>query len=432
MLDIRFIRENSEVVEKAIKDKLISFNLRALLSLDREYLSLLRDVEGLRAERNKISQEINRLISKKEETSIPKKAAIKLKFSEEAKKISQKIKEKEESLKEIKKKLQPLLYLVPNIPASDIPVGKNEKDNLFVREWGEKRRFDFSPLPHYEIGERLGILQFKKAAKICGSFFPLYFGLGAQIERALINFMLDFHKEKGYTEISPPFLANRQSMFNTGQIPKLENDMYYIPSEDLFLIPTAEVPLTNLHQDEIIPEEKLPLCYTAYTPCFRREAGAYGKETKGLLRVHQFDKVELVKFVAPEDSYAELESLVKDAEDVLQRLNIPYRVMLLCTGELSFASSKCYDLEVWAPGVEKYLEVSSCSNFLDFQARRGKVRLRRKNGGVEYLHTLNGSGVALARTLAAILENNQKKDGSVKIPEVLQPYLNGLSLIKPI
>ncbi len=349
--------------------------------------------------------------------------------------LSQKIKDMDSKVKDIDKKMAKILYNIPNIPHNSVPIGRDDKSNKIIREWGTKRRFDFKPQNHLYLAEYLDIIDFARGSKITGSNFPLYKGSGARLERALINFMLDLHtKRHGYKELWPPSLVNRSSMTGTGQLPKLEEDMYRLKDDDYFLIPTAEVPVTNIHRDEVIDADSLPLCYTAYTPCFRREAGSYGKDTKGLIRVHQFDKVELVKFVMPEDSYNELESLLKDAEEVLQLLELPYRVCILSTGELSFAAAKCYDIEAWS-AVSGYLEVSSCSNFEDFQARRANIRYKQTtDDGREmkgYVHTLNGSGVALARTVIAILENYQQKDGSVVIPEVLQRYMDGQKIIKP-
>ncbi|MBU1887643.1 MAG: serine--tRNA ligase, partial [Candidatus Omnitrophica bacterium] len=313
---------------------------------------------------------------------------------------------------------------IPNILHESLPKGGPEA-NKEIRKWGERVKFDFNPKSHIELGQELDILDFPRSSKIAGTGFCVFKGLGAQLERALINFMLDLHtREHGYKEIFPPFLVNRASMTGTGQLPKLEEDMYRLKDDDLFLIPTAEVPVTNLHRDEVLEEEELPICYAAYTACFRREAGSYGKDTKGLMRVHQFDKVELVKFVRPETSYEELEKLLSNAEEVLKRLNLSYRVVMLATGDISFAAAKCYDIETWAPGIEKNLEVSSCSNFTDFQARRANIKYRpgdRKK--LEYVHTLNGSGIAMARTIIAIMENYQEKDGSILIPDVLRPYM---------
>jgi seryl-tRNA synthetase len=337
----------------------------------------------------------------------------------------------ENSLKEVDEKIKDLLLRVPNIPHASVPVGFDENSNIVIRSWGELPEFSFEPKPHWEIGELLGILDLARGAKLSGSGFYTLKGKGALLERGLINFMLDLHTKKhSYQEIWSPFVVSRACMIGTGQLPKLEEDMYLCEKDDLFLIPTAEVPVTNLHRDEILKSEELPIYYVAYTPCFRREAGSYGKDTRGILRVHQFDKVELVKLVKPEESYAELEKLVLDAEEVLQLLKIPYRVRLLCTGDLSFAAAKCYDIEAWAPGVKKYLEVSSCSNYEAFQARRIGIKFKPDpKSKPEYIHTLNGSGVALARTVVAILENFQTEKGTVILPEVLKPYLGGVEEI---
>ncbi len=420
MLSIKFIRENKVLVEEAVRKKGVEVDVAAILALDDERRKLLVESEQLRRKRNETSEQISQL--KKEGKEVEKLIV-------QMREVSDQIKHLEGILREKELALENLLSFVPNIPAPDVPEGKGPEENVEIRTWGEKPVFDFQPLPHYELAERLGLIDFKAASRMAGSFFVLYTGFGARLERALINFMLDRQRQNGYKEVFPPFLVNRRSMFNTGQLPKLEEDLYRIESEDLFLIPTAEVPVTNIHQGEILPEEELPIYYTAYTPCFRLEAGAYGKETRGLLRVHQFDKVELVKFCKPEESYAELEKLVANAESILQDLKLHYRVMLLCTGELSFAGAKCYDLEAWAPAQDKYLEVSSCSNFEDFQARRANIRYKTKKGEIRFVHTLNGSGIALARTLACILETYQQKDGSLVIPEVLRPYLDNLSVI---
>lgn len=416
MLDLKFIRANVELVRKAIRDKGESADLDGLLELDERRRKLIAEADGLRYERNMVGQEIARLKREGQDTS---------EQIQRMRQVSERIKTLEQEIRELEEKIQAILLTIPNIPHPTVPVGEGTEDNEVVRAWGEPRQFDFEPLPHWEIGERLGILDFQSAAKMTGSGFVTFRGLGAKLERALINFMLDLHIEKqGYVEVSPPFMVNRASMTGTGQLPKLEEDMYLCEKDGLFLIPTAEVPVTNLHREEILRAEGLPLYYTSYTPCFRREAGSYGKETRGLIRVHQFDKVELVKFVRPETSYDELESLVRDAEEVLQLLGLPYRVIELCTGDLSFAASKCYDLEVWAPGIERYLEVSSCSNFEDFQARRAGIRFRPERGAKpEYVHTLNGSGVALPRTVIAIIENYQTERGTVVVPEVLRGYM---------
>ena len=417
MLDLKFIRGNRELVEKAIKDRGLKSDLDDLIKLDNSRRKILTELEELRAQKNKANDEITALLKKKLDAK-PKITSMKS--------IAEKIDGLESGLKEANSELDKILLTVPNIPHPSIPRG-DTSCNKIVRTWGEAPGFDFKPVTHMELSEHLDIIDLPRAAKITGSNFVLYKGWGAKLERALINFMLDLHTRKhGYTEIFPPFLVNRASMTGTGQLPKLEEDMYRLKDDDLFLIPTAEVPVTNIFRDEILDEKDLPVYYTAYTACFRREAGSYGKDTKGLARVHQFDKVELVKFVKPETSYDELEKLVKDAEEVLQLLGLPYRVAVLSTEDLSFAASICYDLEAYAAGIDKWLEVSSCSNFESFQARRANIKFRRTTSrGAEYIHTLNGSGVALARTVIALLENYQQKDGSVIIPEVLRPYLDG-------
>jgi seryl-tRNA synthetase len=345
--------------------------------------------------------------------------------------VSARIKELEAELPEVVEELNNLLLLIPNIPHESVAVGLDSDDNPVIKEWGEIRDFEYPPLPHWELGEKLKILDFSRAAKIAGSRFSLQIGAGASLERALINFMLDVHATvHGYRETLPPFLVNSESMTGTGQLPKFREDLFKVEGWDLFLIPTAEVPVTNIHRDETLSFDELPLKYVSYTPCFRSEAGSYGKDTRGLIRQHQFNKVELVKFCSPEDSYQELESLTADAEDILQRLGLPYRVVSLCSGDLGFSAAKTYDLEVWLPGQQLYREISSCSNFTDFQARRANIRFRKKGGsGRELVHTLNGSGLAVGRTLVAILENYQQADGSVLIPEALRPYMGGLSII---
>jgi seryl-tRNA synthetase len=373
-------------------------------------------LEILRAKRNKINDEISALLKEKKDAK---------KTIESMKGLSNEIDKLEDALKLSEKELLDTLLIIPNIPHTSLPRG-DASNNKIIRSWGELPKFDFKPVTHIEISQHLDIIDFNRASKITGSNFILYKGWGAKLERALINFMLDLHTKKhGYTEIFPPFLVNRASMIGTGQLPKLEEDMYRLKDDDLFLIPTAEVPVTNILRDEILNEDNLPIYYTAYTACFRREAGSYGKDTKGLTRVHQFDKVELVKFVKPETSYDELEKLVRDAEEVLQLLSLPYRVVMLATQDLSFAASKCYDLEAYAAGTDKWLEVSSCSNFEGFQARRANIRFRRKDTKkLDFVHTLNGSGIALARTVIALLENYQQEDGSVIIPQALRPYLD--------
>jgi seryl-tRNA synthetase len=424
MLDIKFIRENIDSVRQALKDRANTFDLDAFLAVDEERRKVLSELEELRARRNKANNEISALLKDKKDA----KDAI-----SSMKDVSARISALEETARGVQSRLDEALLRIPNMPHASIPRG-DASHNRIVRSWGEPPRFDFRPLSHTDICQNLDIIDFPRATKITGSNFILYKGWGARLERALINFMLDLHTSRhGYTEILPPFLVNRASMTGTGQLPKLEDDMYRLKDDDLFLIPTAEVPLTNVHRDDILLEEELPLYYTAYSACFRREAGSYGKDTRGLMRVHQFDKVEMVKFVTSQDSYEELEKLVANAEAVLQALGLPYRVVELATGDISFAASKCYDLEAYAAGLDKWLEVSSCSNFESFQARRANIKHRKKleNGKtvVDFVHTLNGSGVATARTMIAILENYQQKDGSVLIPEVLRPYVDGAQKI---
>ena len=346
--------------------------------------------------------------------------------------VSSKIKELDKEKAGYEEKLNSILMEIPNIPHPSVPIGKNEEDNTLVKEVGEPVKFDFEPKAHWDLGENLGILDFERAAKIAGARFPLYMGAGSRLERALINFMLDIHTtEHGYREILPPFMVNRKSMTGTGQLPKFEEDLFKLEGWDYYLIPTAEVPVTNIFQDEVLNGEDLPIYFTAYTPCFRSEAGSYGKDTRGLIRQHQFNKVELVKFALPENSYEELETLLKNAETILERLELPYRVITLCTGDLGFSSAKTYDIEVWMPYQNKYREISSCSNFEDFQARRANIRFKTKGKkGTRLVHTLNGSGLAVGRTFAAICENFQQEDGSIVIPEALRPYLGGMKKIE--
>lgn len=421
MLDIKFIRENPDVVKSAINNRGMRIDINELLEIDKQRRSTLTKLEELRRQKNEANDEITKSLKDKKDPT--QKIA-------QMKTIAQEIDALEVEEGQLGTKIKETLMVIPNVPHESVPVG-DPRQNKIVREWGTKKTFDFTPLTHIELGEHLDILDLPRAAKITGSNFPLFKGDGAKLQRALINFMIDMHTQKhGYKEIWPPSLVNRDSMTGTGQLPKLEEDMYRLKDDDLFLIPTAEVPVTNLHRDEILDEKELPIYYTAYTPCFRREAGSYGKQTKGLMRVHQFDKVEMVKFVRPEASYDELEKLLQNAEDVLQALELPYRVKLLATGDISFAASKCYDLEAYAAGLDMWLEVSSCSNFCDFQARRANIRFRRAdNKKVENVHTLNGSGVAFARTVVAIMENYQHKDGSIEIPKVLQTYFNGQTTI---
>ena len=423
MLDLKFVRSNLDLVTGMLKDRGYDLDLSKFQSLDEKRRSILAGLEELRHRRNKVSDQIAAMKRAGEDTSS---------LISEMKTVSKEIKEIEAELPEIMDHLNKLLMLAPNIPHESVVVGKNADDNPVIRRWGTIQDFEHDPLAHWEIGERLNILDFSRAAKIAGSRFSLQRGLGAALERALINFMLDIHtNHHGYIETLPPFLVNSDSMTGTGQLPKFREDLFKVDGWDLFLIPTAEVPVTNIHRDEILPFAELPIRYVSYTPCFRSEAGSYGKDTRGLIRQHQFNKVELVKFCCPEDSDQELESLTADAEEILQLLELPYRVVSLCTGDLGFSAAKTYDIEVWLPGQQLFREISSCSNFTDFQARRANIRFRRKTGGgTELVHTLNGSGLAVGRTLVAILENYQQPDGSVIIPEALRPYLNGLSIIK--
>ena len=425
MLDLKFIRSNLDAVKEMIENRGYDLDISVFESIDSKRRELLPALEGLRHQRNRVSQDIAEMKKNGEDTSH---------LIEEMKKVSTEIKVKESELSGIEIELTPFLMVVANMPDESVVVGTDEKDNPLVRTWGQQREMDFDPLPHWDIGEGLGILDFARAAKIAGSRFALYRGPGAMLERALINFMLDIHtKEHGYTEVLPPFMVNAASMTGTGQLPKFEEDLFKVNDWDLYLIPTAEVPVTNIHRDEILQEESLPIYYVAYTPCFRSEAGSYGKDTRGLIRQHQFNKVELVKFSKPSDSYDELEKLTENAEEILKRLDLPYRVVSLCTGDLGFSAAKTYDLEVWLPGQNLFREISSCSNFVDFQARRANVRFKRKGAsGTELVHTLNGSGLAVGRTLVAILENYQQKDGRVAVPEALQPYMGGMEFIKPI
>lgn len=421
MLDLKYIRENANLVRQAIANKRENVDVDALLDLDVKRRNYIGEVESAKAEQNKATQKIAEMKKAGQDAT----AAI-----ADMRRLSDAIKQKGDELKDIEDRIYQLLIRIPNIPHESVPVG-GEQANVVCKTWGETAEQDFRPLPHYEIAERMGLIDFARASRMSGSFFVSYRGLGAKLERSLINFMIDLHVEKqGYTEVFPPFVTKREAMFGTGQLPKLEEDMYHCGIDDLFLIPTAEVPVTNLHREEMLSGDDLPIKYTAYTPCFRREAGAYGKDTRGLVRIHQFDKVEMVKFVKPENSWDELESLLQNAEEVLQALELPYRVLTLATGDLSFAAAKCYDIEVYAKGLDKWLEVSSCSNFVDFQARRANIRFRRERGAKpEYVHTLNGSGLALPRTVIAILENYQTDEGVIKVPAVLQKYM-GVSLIK--
>ena len=423
MLEAKYIREHLEEVRERLATRGQAINLDQFVLIDGERRKTIQEWERLRALQNKVSDEV----SKKKKEGRDASDLI-----DEMKKVSQDLKGLDGIIEEKEKALQDFLLTVPNLPHSSVPVGIDPSDNAEVRRWGDIPKFDFEPKAHWDLGEELGILDFKRGAKITGARFTLYWDLGAKIERALINFMLDLHtREHGYREVLPPFMVNRMTMTGTGQLPKFEEELFKVEGTDYFLIPTAEVPVTNIHQDEVLEEKALPLYYTAYTPCFRKEAGSYGKDTRGLIRQHQFNKVELVKFAKPENSYEELEKLLSNAEEILKRLKLPYRVVNLCTGDLGFSASKTYDIEVWLPGQDTFKEISSCSNFEDFQARRAKIRYRISGKSkTEYVHTLNGSGLAVGRTLVAILENYQQADGSVIIPEVLRPYLYGVERIQ--
>ncbi|MDI6777282.1 MAG: serine--tRNA ligase [Syntrophales bacterium] len=416
MLDIKYLRQNADFVRKKMRQRGQDIDLERFLSLDAERRDIIQEVETLRMERNAVSKEIGEKKKHQEDAS-----ALVARMGE----VSARIRELDGSLKKIEDDLHDILMIIPNIPHESVVYGTSPEDNPVVRIWGEKPRFDFPPKPHWEIGENLNILDFIRGAKIAGARFTLYRGMGALLERALINFMLDLHtSEHRYTEVLTPFMVNRESMTGTGQLPKFADDLFKIEKTDYYLIPTAEASVTNIHREEILDEKILPLYYVAHSPCFRAEAGSYGKDTRGLIRQHQFNKVELVKFTAPERSYDELEKLTANAEEVLQRLKIHYRTVSLCTADIGFSSAKTYDVEVWLPGQGTYREISSCSNFEDFQARRASIRLRRTEGGrVEFVHTLNGSGLAVGRTVVAILENYQQANGSVAIPEVLRPYM---------
>ncbi len=422
MLDIKLIRSNPEKVKQALAARRVQVDIDALLVLDQKRRDLQAQVEELKSERNTVSEDIGRLKREKQDAS---------QMIMQMKSVSEKIKTMDEQVRELELQLQSVLLTIPNLPNEVVPIGNDDADNKEVRRWGEPTTFGFEPKPHWDLGETLDILDFARGGKVAGARFTVYKGMGARLERALINFMLDLHTgEHGYKEIFPPFLVNAESMTGTGQLPKFEEDLYKLREGNYYLIPTAEVPVTNLHRDEILAKDDLPIYYSAYTACFRSEAGAHGRDTRGLIRQHQFNKVELVKFVEPEGSYEELEKLTHDAEDVLKQLGLPYRVITLCTGDLGFSSAKTYDLEVWLPSYNAYKEISSCSNFEDFQARRASIKYRPDSKSkTEYVHTLNGSGVAVGRTVAAILENYQQEDGSILIPEVLRPYMGGIEKI---
>jgi len=421
MLDMKFIRENLDEAEQRLRLRGGGPYFEAFKSLDEKRLGLIRESETLKALRNSVSDEIARI---KDKSQAQDKIL-------EMREVSQRIKGMDEELKQVDEEMQLFLLTVPNLPDPTTPTGVSEEENVLVRSWGEPGSYGFTPKPHWEIGEELGILDFERGAKLTGARFTLYRGAGARLERALINFMLDLHTgQHGYEEVLPPFMVNRESMTGTGQLPKFEEDLFRLVDPEFFLIPTAEVPVTNIHRGEILKRSDLPIRYAAYTPCFRREAGSYGKDTRGLIRQHQFNKVELVKFVHPLESGSELEALTADAEKVLQLLELPYRVMALCSGDIGFSSAKTYDIEVWLPGQSCYREISSCSTFGDFQARRAGIRFREEEKSKpEFVHTINGSGLAVGRTLVAILENGQQEDGSVVIPAVLRTYMGGLERI---
>jgi len=417
MLDIKYLRDHLDEAETRLSARGGNVDLSDFRALDQRRRELLGDAESLKAEKNRVSA----LIGRTRDKSQVQDEIVRMK------EVSSRIKILEDELKGVEAKLEELLLTIPNLPDPQCPVGASEADNREVRRWGTIPSFDFPPRPHWEIGEALGMLDFERAGKLAGARFALSRGELARLERALINFMLDLHTTSHkYIEILPPFMVNRETMTGTGQLPKFENDLFHLDDPDYFLIPTAEVPVTNIHRGEILSGDQLPILYTAYTPCFRKEAGSYGKDTRGLIRQHQFNKVELVKFVRPEDSDAALEALLQDAEEVLKRLQLPYRVVDLCTGDIGFSAARTFDIEVWLPAQETYREISSCSNFRDFQARRAGIRFRREEGArPEFVNTLNGSGLAVGRTLVAILENYQQADGTVAIPEALRPYMGG-------
>ncbi len=424
MLEIKFLRQNLQEVKNSLVNRGENADLKTFKETDSIRRSILLEIEGLRHQRNVVSDKIAKMKKSKENTDS---------LVVEMREVSSKIKELDKTLADKEEIIHTILMGLPNIPHSSVPIGSNESDNVCEKTVGKKPAFDFTPKPHWTLGEDLNILDFDRAAKITGARFPLYLGLGARLERALINFMLDTHTDThGYKEVLPPFIVNKNSMTNTGQLPKFKEDLFKLEGWDYFMIPTAEVPVTNIHQGETLDEDCLPAMYTAYTPCFRSEAGSYGKDTRGLIRQHQFNKVELVKFCAPESSYDELEKLLNNAEEILRQLNLHYRVVTLSTGDLGFSASKTYDIEVWMPAQGVYREISSCSNFEDFQARRANIRFKRKGEkGTKLVHTLNGSGLAAGRTVAAILENFQQSDGSVIIPQVLRPYMGNQEKIAP-
>ena len=423
MLDVRFLRENTEFVRERLSMRGDEVDLSPFVKLDSERRALLSETDDMKALRNTESARIGEL------KKAGKDAGSRM---EAVRELGEKIKANDEQIKAIEKELESFLLTLPNIPHESVPVGEDERANVMVREWGEKPSFPFTPLPHWDLGEALGIIDFPRAARMAGARFSVMMGAGALLERALISFMLDLHTtENGYREVLTPFMVNPESMRGTGQLPKFEEDLFSVEDGQYYLIPTAEVPVTNLHREEVLKETDLPIRYASYSPCFRREAGSHGKDTRGLIRLHQFNKVELVRFCRPEESYRELETLTADAEEVLKRLGLHYRVVALSTGDLGFSAAKTYDLEVWLPGQEAYREISSCSNFEDFQARRSMIRYRPTEGkGNRFVHTLNGSGLAVGRCLVAILENFQREDGRVTVPEALRPYMGGLEIIQ--
>ena len=424
MLDLKFVRENLDKVAEAMKNRHTEVDLDAFRKLDKERRELLQEVEADKSMRNSVSAEISKMKKNGEDAS---EKILSMRT------LGDKIAETDKKLKEVEQGLRDIMLTIPNMPDASVPVGKDDTENPEVRKWGEPTHFDFEPKAHWDLGEDLGILDSNRAAKVSGGRFYYYLGLGARLERAVYNFMLDQHTQKdGYTEVIPPYIVNRETMTGTGQLPKFHEDMYRLEGMEMYLIPTAEVPLTNYYRDEIIDGAKLPIYLTAFTPCFRAEAGSAGRDTRGLIRQHQFHKVEMVKFTKPEDSFDELEKLTHDAEGILQALGLPYHVVCLCTGDLGFSATKCYDIEVWFPAQNKYREISSCSNCVDFQARRANIRFRRDSKSKpEFVHTLNGSGLAVGRTVAAILENYQQADGSIVVPEVLRPYMGCDVIAKP-
>ena len=420
MLDIKRIRANKEEVIESLNSRFGNYNLDKVIELDEKRREIIFEVENKKARQNEVSKQVPKL--KKEGVDVSE-------LFKEMKLLSDEIKELDVKVKDLDEEIRKELLTIPNTPNKEIPIGKSDEDNVEIRKFLEPKKFDFEVKAHWDLGVDLDILDFERAVKISGSRFSVFKGKGAKLERALINFMLDLHSEQGYDEVSVPVLINRNSMYGTGQLPKFEEDMFHVPSKDMFLAPTAEVPVTNLLSNEILEFEKVPTYYTAFTYCFRQEAGSAGRDTRGLIRNHQFDKVEMVKFVNPENSYDELEKLTNDAEEILKLLEIPYRVVCLCTGDIGFSSAKTYDIEVWMPSYGRYVEISSCSNFEDFQARRANIRFRDEDGKVKFVHTLNGSGLAVGRTFAAVLENYQREDGSIEIPHVLRKYM-GLDEIK--